>query len=216
MNKGPAHTRHVIMLTVLLAAAPVLTGAPMPSLRVEVWERLPQNAAIRIELQTIMMPMPGDLTTRLKVVKDSKPVPGRWTVDNQVQIACGSRLRLAFSPTAPLAPGSYEVRGIPEQNLDPVRRRWQTVTVAASRDTDPPGFAGLRGAYCMRPNPLLGCRPHGIGLRAHEATDASRVRLVTTSARAASPTPPPPGWTRSCCPTQPSASPARSGRAATS
>jgi hypothetical protein len=173
-------------LALALALAPASlarAGAPMPSLSVEVWTPLPLNARIRVELTTTMMSMPTDLPARLKVVRSGKPVVGSWTVDHLLSIQCGSRLRLAFTPAVPLQPGSYEVLGVPPSGP----RARHLVTVGAARDDEPPSFAGVKGAYCMEPNPILGCKPNGIGLRSAEVKDASRVRLVTYLRRRGSP-----------------------------
>jgi len=122
--------------------------------------------------------MPRDLAKKLLVKKEGKVLAGAWVVDNKVSVTCGHRQRLAFHPARPLEPGQYEVSGFPKGVRGLIRTR-QTFTVGPERDTTAPTFAGLRGAFCMRPNPLLGCRPYGIGLRPGEAADSSGVRFVT-------------------------------------
>lgn len=161
----------------VLPAWPAHAGAPAPHLRARVWTPLPLGARVRVELELLRMPLPDGLAKKLKLLKDGKPVAGKWIEDNRAPFTCGQRVRLAFKPAAPLAAGTYKVTGLPRNFSRPGGGK-HMVTITAQRDTTPPTFAGLRGVYCMRPNPLLGCQPYGLGLRAHEASDASGVRLV--------------------------------------
>jgi hypothetical protein len=166
----------------LLPVLPVFAGAPSPSFDVDLWSPIPLGAAIRVELRVIMMPMPKGLAGKLAVRRGGKRVAGSWSVDNKASITCGSTLRLAFKPAAPLVPGTYRITGFPKVNRGLGRAR-ETVTVGDKPDQSKPTFAGLKGAYCMRPNPLLGCRPYGIGLRPGKAEDnggaGATVRFVS-------------------------------------
>jgi hypothetical protein len=165
-----------------LWSLPAFAGAPAPIFNVDLWSPIPLGAAIRVELRVIMMPMPKGLAGKLEVRRDGKRVAGAWSVDNRATITCGSKLRLAFKPAAPLVPGTYRVTGFPKVSRFSRRVR-ETVTVSDKPDQSKPTFAGLKGAYCVRSNPLYGCRSSGIGLRPGKVADnggaGATVRFVS-------------------------------------
>jgi len=159
-----------------MLAGEARAGAPAPHFSARVWSPVPLGAPLRMDLDALRMDIPAGLSHKLKVTRAGKPVTGRWVEENRAPYTCGLRVRLRFVPRKPLARGEYLVRGIPRgsRGFHPTK---QKVVVTARKDTTPPSFAGLQGVFCQRPNPLLGCRPFGLGLHPGKASDESKVRF---------------------------------------
>lgn len=195
-------TTTTLSLLTLLVTGTALAGAPVPSFSARVWSRVPLGAPLRIDLDVLRMAIPGGLAGKLAVTRKGKQVTGRWVVDNRAPSTCGRRVRLKFVPGSPLAAGEYVVSGIPGGPRGSHGRR-QKVVVTPARDTTPPRFAGLKGVNCLRPNPLLGCQPYGLGLAHDQATDTSRVRYVIHMRPRGKPYPATPGVETSLLPYAP-------------
>lgn len=156
-----------------------LSGPPAPRVNANVWRSIPLGARVRVEITANCMGrIPAQLDRKLQLLKGGVRIRGRWVYEKKFLLPTGSKLRLAFVPARPLGPGAYTVGGLPKARLGWWFPRPAKVTVKPTPDRKPPVFKGLKGIYCVRPHPLIGCRGRGLYLKPAPIADHNPTRHV--------------------------------------